>query len=233
MGKYTSGGAAIGVILSVVSAHAADVGAASFPIRGTPAFALGWTGFYVGGSAGAGWGRSEWQYASFPGDTNHSASGALAGGQIGYNKDFGSVVLGVEADADWAHLRGTKTCPNPAYACATETRALSSLRGRIGYSGGAVMLFGTGGLGYGSVNYAVTSPGGPNYGYDSSRWGYAVGAGIEWGFAPNWSAKLEHVHYGLGGITVPVGGLSPTTTTNLKFNVDAVKLGVNYHFGWQ
>jgi opacity protein-like surface antigen len=29
----------------------------------------------------------------------------------------------------------------------------------------------------------------------TDRWGYAVGAGIEYGFTPNWSAKLEYMHY--------------------------------------
>jgi outer membrane immunogenic protein len=68
--------------------------------------------------------------------------------------------------------------------------------------------------------------------YNTDRWGYAAGAGIEWGFAPNWSAKVEYMHYGFDSVTAPAGTLSAANTVALGLNIDTVKVGVNYHFGW-
>ncbi|MBB4383320.1 hypothetical protein GGD61_008019 [Bradyrhizobium sp. SBR1B] len=71
-----------------------------------------WTGVYLGGTTGAGKGRSH--YADpFPtpasGDYADLAS-ALFGGQIGINYQTGSWVLGLEASGYWANIRGTNTC---------------------------------------------------------------------------------------------------------------------------
>ena len=66
--------------------------------------------------------------------------------------------------------------------------------------------------------------------YTADRWGYAVGAGLEYGFAPNWSAKLEYMHYGFDDITSPGGTIGPPITLGLR--ADTVKAGVNYRFGW-
>ena len=67
--------------------------------------------------------------------------------------------------------------------------------------------------------------------FSTSRWGYAAGAGIEWGFAPSWSAKVEYMHYGFGTMTAPALTLG-TNPAVLGLNIDTVKIGVNYHFGW-
>src|SRR5665213_203315 len=68
-------------------------------------------------------------------------------------------------------------------------------------------LFGCG-AGYANAQYsALTVIGGlpPATGagtatgvFSDDRWGYEAGAGVEWGFAPNWSAKVEYMHYGFG-----------------------------------
>jgi outer membrane immunogenic protein len=100
-------------------------------------------------------------------------------------------------NGDWANIRGSALCPNPIASCASDTRALASFRGRLGWATGPVLLYGTGGLGYANTRFsALTIVGGlPALGatgsYTTDRWGYAAGAGIEYGFTPNWSAKLD------------------------------------------
>jgi outer membrane immunogenic protein len=61
--------------------------------------------------------------------------------------------------------------------------------------------------------------------------GYTVGGGVEWGFTPNWSVKGEYLwaHYesqNYFASLIPPGFASGT------FDVNTVKLGVNYRFGW-
>jgi outer membrane immunogenic protein len=142
----------------------------------------------------------------------------------------------VEADGDWADIRGSAPCPNIAFNCGSDTRALASFRGRIGWAAGPALLYATGGLGYASTRYnTLTAAGGlPGLGttgiFTGNRWGWAAGAGIEYGFAPNWSAKLEYMHYGFDSVTAPVGTLSANPVA-ASLNIDTIKIGVNYRWG--
>ena len=67
----------------------------------------------------------------------------------------------------------------------------------------------------------------------TNRTGWTIGGGIEWGFAPNWSAKIEYNHIDLGSTNVAI--LSSTGTTSFvssKETIDVVKGGINYRFNW-
>ena len=144
-------------------------------------------------------------------------------------------MFGLEADGDWANLKGSTPCPNPAFTCSSNVRDLASFRGRVGWATGPVLLYGTGGLGYANSNYSALTPGGgippcATGFYSASRWGYAAGAGVEWGFMPNWSAKLEYMHYGFGTSTAPAATLGANSAA-LGLDVDTLKVGVNWHFG--
>ena len=163
-------------------------------------------------------------------------SGFVFGGTVGANYQVGSLVFGVEADGDWADINGSTPCPNPAFVCASNTRDLASFRGRVGWATGPVLLYGTGGGAYANTHYSALTPLGVNgagsTGFASTdRWGYAAGAGIEWGFMPNWSAKVEYMHYGFDNVTVAPGLLGANSAA-LGLNIDTVKVGVNYRFGW-
>src|SRR5215831_9611604 len=59
---------------------------------------IGWTGFYMGGHVGGAWSAVDWANVNLTGErVNNDASGFIGGGQLGYNKQFGVVVLGAEA----------------------------------------------------------------------------------------------------------------------------------------
>lgn len=221
-------------VLSAGAASAADLAARPYTKAPPPIVSVyNWTGFYIGVSGGGGWGRTDWQYNTIPASpsTNHDISGWLAGGQVGYNWQAGSWVFGLEADGHWADINGSTLCPNPAFVCGSKVDTLASFRGRIGYAAGPVLFYGTGGAGYAHEKFSAVTPGGPNFFTNADRWGYAAGAGIEWGFAPNWSAKVEYMHYGFDRWTAPVGALSGVATTDLRLNIDTFKVGVNYRFG--
>jgi outer membrane immunogenic protein len=75
-----------------------------------------WTGFYIGGNAGWGNSHNSWNALNpdgsfFGSEGSNNADGAVAGGQIGYRWQAGTWVFGVEAQGDWADLRGSNISP--------------------------------------------------------------------------------------------------------------------------
>src|SRR5215475_2184809 len=79
-----------------------------------------WTGFYIGGNAGGAIGTASSDF-SVAGTTfasvDNSLSGAVAGGQVGYNWQSGPMVLGLETDIQWSGASGTLSAPCAAGLC--------------------------------------------------------------------------------------------------------------------
>jgi outer membrane immunogenic protein len=78
-------------------------------------------------------------------------------------------------------------------------------------------------------------------GPSGTRIGWSAGLGAEWLIFPNWSTRLEYLHYDLGSATYGVSPLVSNTVavkpftvntvqTNVPFNGEIVRAGVNYHF---
>ena len=61
--------------------------------------------------------------------------------------------------------------------------------------------------------------------------GWMAGGGIEWAFAPNWTARVDYQYIGLENTTVAPGFLVDTFTTR-NANVQTLTVGVNYLFNW-
>jgi outer membrane immunogenic protein len=173
---------------------AAPAQAADMPIKGpvykaAPAV-FDWTGLYIGGHIG--WGT----------ENGSDASGVIGGVQIGYNWQFNrNWVFGVEAD-----ISATDISENTIPA---RVDYLASVRARLGYTWDRTMIYGTGGWGTAQVTGAGVSVTGD---------AFTLGAGIEWAFAPRWSAKVEYMYYGFED-----QGFGSA-------NAQTVKFGVNYRF---
>jgi outer membrane immunogenic protein len=225
-----------------------------------------WTGFYIGANGGYGWGHQSYSGASVTpfgpatfGGTGNS-SGWLAGGQIGFNYEFPTmnVVIGVEADGDWSNIKGSSSsCAALAggvpAGCAVNSTALNDIgtvRGRLGYAWNNVLLYGTGGWAWGTTSGTSTTtcvgPGCPGasipftggtatYGNTLLN-GWTAGGGIEYGFLPNLTARVEYLHVWFDNVgtnytsTTSVG----TTTTHIASNngIDMVRIGINYLFNF-
>jgi outer membrane immunogenic protein len=81
--------------------------------------------------------------------------------------------------------------------CTIKNTRLSNVRGRIGYAGWTHwMPYFTGGVAFGNVEVS-TLVGKVS---DTST-GWTVGAGVEYAFLNNWSAKLEYLYVDLGSAT--------------------------------
>jgi outer membrane immunogenic protein len=106
--------------------------------------------------------------------------------------------------------------------------------GRIGYTWGPALVYAKGGYAFrDNPNIAVSSAGAPTAftTTGNSVDGWTVGAGLEYMFAPNWSAKAEYQYYNFGTTTLATG---PAEIVGRRFKNDenSVKVGVNYRFGW-
>ena len=135
-----------------------------------------------------------------PPGTNVDISGGLAGGQIGANYQAGSWVFGVEADASWADLTGNTACASGivgvAANCRAKVDALGTFAGRLGFALDRVLLYGKGGIAFANDKYELNSI--AAYRANETRWGWMAGAGIEYSFTDNWSAKIEYNYLDFG-----------------------------------
>ncbi len=223
--KIVAGCFALGALVAAQCAAAADLSLAPL-YKAPPAPATqtyNWSGFYLGGNAGGGWGTSWWQANT----TGVNFSGAQVGGTAGYNWQYGNAVLGLEGDMDWSNLKGTATSTLCPFGCTTSDSWLSTVRGRAGYAFGTVLPYVTGGLAVGDIRanmpgFAVAS---------TTNAGWTIGGGIEIALPGNWSAKAEYLHVDLGrfncGVDCGAAGVD-----NVSMHDNMVRAGLNYHFGW-
>ncbi len=196
-----------------------------------------WTGFYVGVNGGYGWGSQDPFNIVTNRFDNFSAnlSGGAVGGTLGAQIQAGHVVLGLEADLDWANIKGstvaTPTVGGVVLPGATAVNAQtnidweSTVRARVGYANDNWLFYGTGGLallgakttltpvvGGGTCGLILVGCGGTD-----RQAGLALGGGFEYGFTPSLSAKLEYLYI---------------TAASLEVSRHSeVRAGLNYRFG--
>jgi outer membrane immunogenic protein len=220
--------------------------AAYVPIA-SPAF--NWSGFYLGGNLGVGFnhGSISDTFGLYNWGVNNNATFA-GGGQVGANYQFNSVVVGVEGDFDWFANNNNSGGGTPVGLGAAGTtisgsnngRWLTTLTGRLGYAFDRVLVYGKGGGAWvGSNNLTLLNvPTGAtvSFGNPNTNFGWVAGAGVEWAFYNNWTAKLEYDYIGLSSYsftvpgTFPVAAVAGDTFVTSSRNVQMVTLGVNYLF---
>ena len=194
------------------------------PYAPPPVFS--WTGFYLGINSGYGYGQSSWNDPVLGSTGNFKTDGFLIGGTVGANYQIGGFVIGIEADGDWSNANGSTPNTCAPFACVTQSTWLATVRGREGWGWDRVFVYGTGGGAFGNVQAGAT--GLPSA--SSTQAGWTAGAGIEFAFTPNWTAKIEYLHVDLGNFACPVASCGTATTVSLTENI--VRAGLNYKFGW-
>jgi outer membrane immunogenic protein len=201
-----------------------------------------WTGFYGGLNIGGGFGssRNAFSIAGFGLPSfNTSLAGVVGGGQAGYNWQTGPWVIGLEASFDGSGLSGARTAPCVPLLCGTLSASYAqkltwfgTLRPRIGYAFGNWLLYATGGGALGRVGADATAAVGPFVATDNrsqTRGGWTVGGGVEVGFAPGWSAKIEYLYLDLGSRATTYLQYPPISNTS-RFSANVFTTGVNYRF---
>jgi outer membrane immunogenic protein len=244
----------VAVLASAAVAVAAD-GATAAPLA--PAYS--WIGWYGGVNAGAVWGNENVAWTAKPGPGGFDAAGAndinisspgqvrpsgfTGGGQLGYNFfQSQSVVVGLEGDAEYTGLNGTRSLisqqfQNP-FAQSVQSNWLGTIRGRLGIAYGSALFYGTGGLAIAQVKFTDSFLGlhgvGPiNASVSDTRVGWSAGGGAEWAFAPGWSGRIEYLHADLGSVAnVGMSAFNAALINNAhSLTENLVRLGVNYRWG--
>jgi outer membrane immunogenic protein len=245
-------GAALLCGIAAGQAFAADLPPAPAPMPRAPAAYIpapppfSWTGFYIGGNLGGGWGRGNVVDSVFGANyTNGNSATFVGGGQVGGNYQFGSFVIGAEADFDWFannNNSGTGTtvtilgAPTVLRVSAND-RWETTLAARFGWAMDHALFYGKVGGGWvGAGNFAVTNVGtGASVAVSNSNTnvGWLLGAGFEYAFTQNWTAKVEYDYLALNNasynVTIP-STAQVDTFTNGGRNVQTVTVGVNYLF---
>ena len=233
MRKFLFTTVAIAALGAALPVRAADLGYRA-PYQKAPAYVMppsNWTGFYFGAHVGGAFSSDN----NFNGlGTGNNGNGRVLGGlQAGADWQFNpNWVVGVEGQYSW--LSGDVGAIFPGgFAYTNDQRGLGSITGRVGYTWGPGLLYVKGGYAYSNNNETVTLGGVPvafTTTGDHSN-GYTVGVGVEYMFAPNWSAKAEYQYYNFGDANfsapaalVPAGSF---TTDDHVF-----KAGVNYRINF-
>ncbi len=226
--------AAAGLALGAVqSASAADIARPVY--KAAPVIAaFNWSGFYVGGNIGYGWGQGDGDIFGL----SWNQDGFFGGGQIGWNWQApGSQwVWGVEVDSQWSNMKDDATFGLGAGAVGnvfSELTYFGTARLRLGYAWDRAMFYTTGGLAWGTNEIGGSVAVGPFLAGASSsntHVGWTVGAGVEWALLDNWSAKVEYLYLDLGSSDyfggAGAGGFDADVTAH------TVKVGLNYRFGY-
>ncbi|HST29984.1 MAG TPA: outer membrane beta-barrel protein [Chthoniobacterales bacterium] len=186
-----------------------------------------WTGFYVGANFGYGWGNADTDFdplpdaATFvdlePTSLNPDPDGFIGGGQIGFNWQWNKwLVLGIESDFQGTDMEGDETrspiqdifnaglnSPDSFLAAHERMQWFGSTRGRIGFAPWCrVLLYATGGVAYGNVDYSANTnfQNGVTYpvSFTQTEVGWTVGGGFEYAIGHHWTVKAEYLYYDLG-----------------------------------
>jgi len=231
-------------ILGTESSFAADM---AMPLK-TPMVAapvpFSWTGFYIGGNIGAGWGTVEPTVLANPAIPlaanltlgTVSPSGFVGGGQVGFNWQTGWVVWGVEGDFDGAGIKGTTQCFVGA-TCSSNTNWLATVSGRVG---GVVLdrilAYVKGGGAWENTNYSGTDvlglvafPG-ATVSTTTTRAGWLLGMGVEYAFTNNWTGFVEYDYMDFGSSNVNFTFAGQVFGSSITDKLSEVKAGVNYKF---
>jgi outer membrane immunogenic protein len=223
----------IGVCASALlagSALAADLPVKARPAPIAPIPVFSWTGFYLGANIGGAWSNSTLTDSATGANFSTNNSGFIGGGQFGYNWQFNNNwVLGIEGDIDGTTISKTSNgvfVPGIGTLQASlNTDWVATLAGRIGYTFDHWMFYAKGGGAWVQDSATLRNlTTGASVSASHTNSGWMAGAGVEWAFAGPWSAKVEYNHIGLDTESV--------STLNLSRDIDLVKVGVNYRFGW-
>ena len=243
--------ATVGLVALGIAAPASAADLAARPYTKAPpapiALVYDWSGFYVGANGGWGSSRKCWDFTTpagvfFANEGCHDATGGTAGGQIGYRWQASTWVFGVEAQGNWADFKGSnQSLFAPVFTNQSRIDAFGLFTGQVGYAANNALFYLKGGAAvtgdrFRSLSTATGAVVATTN--DDTRWGGVVGVGVEYGFAPNWSAAIEYDHMFMQDKTYTflnngVAGVAGTLfgTDRIRQDVDLVTVRVNYRWG--
>jgi high affinity Mn2+ porin len=209
---------------------AADLHASALPVKAMVRPVVDWTGLYFGAHAGFGGGRSAatlMDPASIA--SRHDFGGSIGGVQAGYNVQLSrGLLFGVEADISFpSYIESNSVVSKLATTRSDVTHqwdVVGSARGRIGYAAGPWLAYASGGLAFTGERYLNNPTPGAQEKLLDARLGWVAGGGLEYAFAPHWSARLEYLAYRFdkANVRFPSGAQYAATT-----DFQSLRIGLN------
>jgi outer membrane immunogenic protein len=226
---------AAGSFVCIGSAAAADL-----PRKAPPKLApvpyvqqgVDWSGFYVGGHIGAGFLYSQWADPMTPVKDSINKGGFLGGVQIGVNKQINMIVLGAEGDFSGTGLKGTRK-DAAGNTFGDQVNWTSTITGKLGAAVDNFLIYSKGGVAFTEDKGTFINAAGAMATNNMTRAGWTVGAGVEYAFDRNWSARIEYDYLDFGtktvNFTTPAIG---TVMARDRLNIQEVKAGFDYRFNY-
>jgi outer membrane immunogenic protein len=183
------------------------------------------------------------------GDDDANISGGVT---VGYNRQYGRIVYGLEGTGGSAANQTNQGCdafgsaaflPGTVADCSTELRYFATMDARVGYAFGRLLPYVKGGGAWGDFHHDVsgtlaTGAAAPQSSFNENRWGYNVAGGLEYRVAAGWSVKFEYDYMDFGTRTLAysfvntppfIAGTFTAYATDTE-RVTTLRLGVDYHF---
>lgn len=266
-GKFL--GATVFAVVVSTQAIAADLATQVEPVAPYIEPAFTWSGFYVGVNGGGAFSHDQKADTTgtdtfsllapdfVPNSLDLDGNGFTGGVQVGYNAQFNTIVVGLEADINYVGIDEEDSFSGAAIpglapdglttSASQDLRWLGTVRGRLGFTPTPPLLvYATGGLAYGDVKQdaSVTVNGVPGVSWSGSNSeiavGWTIGGGVEYAFTSNWTAKLEYLYYDLGSESnaalgnAAVRGIPALDGVDYENETDIagsiVRVGLNYKF---
>ena len=216
-----------------------------------------WTGVYLGGQIGYGWGSGNLNYSGFDQVTGTALatsvggtpSGVVGGAHVGYQYQINQWVLGLEGSVDGTGLTNTAVAAfaeGTGVTASTTATVQGSIRGKLGIAWDRALIYATGGVAFGGfdTSFSVANPGTltrvPFFagdGVSTTRVGWTVGGGVQYAVTDNWWVFAEYRYSNFG--TVASTGLlagSPRPfagaflNANCTLNQNQAQVGFSYRF---
>jgi high affinity Mn2+ porin len=195
-----------------------------------------WSGWYLGGHAGYAHGKASVALPDSAVPSSTSSFGSLNGGAlVGYATQLRSrLVIGLEGDISFPNFLDdddlVSSRQTSGGSVAERLDLFGRARGRLGYAFDRWLVYGAGGFAW-SLGRFIQSPGAMKV-EDASlhfRPGWTMGAGLEFAFAPRWSARIEYVYDRLesAGATFASG-----TSTESTMALHGVRLALGWRPRW-
>lgn len=133
--------------------------------------------------------------------------GFRAGAEIGYDRQIGSVVVGAEFDVYKSWLKGSRDNFFPDQL-KSDMDVFGSIRGRLGYTCGRFLAYGTAGMSFGRLGITDNT----TQAFDvKTLTGLAVGGGVEYVYNKKITLRAEYLHLDFGDAeysSLPLGARS-------------------------